>query len=90
MDWASSGWIDGALRLTNGAKAIIHTKPFSTDVKNTGLAIEITMRVSNVMDREAAVVSCLDNGKGLHITTQEASFKTGQSVSYENEDGQTV
>jgi len=90
VDWASSGWIDGALRLTNGAKAVIHTKPFSTDVKNTGLTIEITMRVSNVMDREAAVVSCLDNGKGLHITTQEASFKTGQSVSYENEDGQTV
>ena len=90
VDWASSGWIDGAFRLTNGAKAVIHTKPFSTDVKNTGLTIEITMRVSNVMDREAAVVSCLDNGKGLHITTQEASFKTGQSVSYENEDGQTV
>ena len=90
VDWASSGWVDGALRLTNGAKAVIHTKPFSTDVKNTGLTIEITMRVSNVMDRNAAVVSCLDNGKGLHITTQEASFKTGQTVSYENEDGQTV
>lgn len=90
VDWASSGWVDGALRLTNGAKAVIHTKPFSTDVKNTGLTIEITIRVSNVMDRNAAVVSCLDNGKGLHITTQEASFKTGQTVSYENEDGQTV
>lgn len=90
VDWASSGWVDGALRLTNGAKAVIHTKPFSTDVKTTGLTVEITMRVSNVMDREAAVVSCLDNGKGLLITTQEASFRTGQSVSYENEDGETV
>ena len=29
VDWASSGWVDGALRLTNGAKAVIHTKPFS-------------------------------------------------------------
>ena len=90
VDWASSGWVDGALRLTNGAKAVIHTKPFSSDVKTTGLTVEITMRVSNVMDREAAVVSCLDNGKGLLITTQEASFRTGQSVSYENEDGETV
>ena len=90
VDWASSGWVDGALRLANGAKAVIHTKPFSTDVKTTGLTVEITMRVSNVMDREAAVVSCLDNGKGLLITTQEASFRTGQSVSYENEDGETV
>ncbi|MDE5626743.1 MAG: hypothetical protein K2I58_02165, partial [Candidatus Amulumruptor sp.] len=54
------------------------------------LTVELTMRVSNVMDRDAAVVSCLDNGKGLLITTQEASFRTGQSVTYENEDGQTV
>ncbi len=90
VDWASSGWVDGALRLSNGAKAIIHAKPFSTDVKSTGLTVEITMRVSNVMDREASVVSCLDSGKGLLITTQEASFRTGQSVTYENEDGQTV
>lgn len=90
VDWASSGWVDGALRLVNGAKAIIHTKPFSTDVKSTGLTVEITMRVSNVMDRDAAVVSCLDDGKGILITTQEASFRTGQSVTYENEDGQTV
>ena len=90
VDWASSGWVNGALRLANGAKAVIHSKPFSTDVKNTGLTIEITMRVSNVTDRDAAVVSCLDKGKGLLITTQEASFKTGQTVSYENEDGDTV
>ena len=90
VDWASSGWVNGALRLANGAKATIHTKPFATDVKSSGLTVELTMRVSNVMDRDAAVVSCLDNGKGLLITTQEASFRTGQSVTYENEDGQTV
>lgn len=90
VDWASSGWLNGALRLTNGAKATIHAKPLSTDVKSTGLTVEITMRVSNVMDRDAAVVSCLDKGKGILITTQEASFRTGQSVSYENEDGETV
>ena len=90
VDWASSGWVDGALRLINGAKAIIHTKPFSTDVKASGITVEITMRVSNVMDRDAAVLSCLDNGKGLLITTQEVSFRTGQNVSYENEDGETV
>lgn len=90
VDWASSGWIDGALKLTNGAKATIHTKPFATDVKSTGLTIELTIRVSNVADRSAAVVSCLDNGKGLLVTTQEASFRTGQTVTYENEDGETV
>lgn len=90
VDWTSSGWIDGALKLTNGAKAIIHAKPFAADVKSTGLTIELTIRVNNVADRSAAVVSCLDNGKGLLVTTQEASFRTGQTVTYENEDGETV
>lgn len=90
VDWASSGWTGEALKLSNGAKAIIHTKPFATDVKSTGLTIELTMRISDVSDRNAAVVSCLDNGKGLLITTSEASFRTGQTITYENEDGKSV
>lgn len=90
VDWGSSGWIDGALKLTNGARATIGYKPFSTDVKAVGLTIEMTMRVSNIMDRTAPVVSCLDKGKGLLITTSEASFRTGQTVTYTNEDDQQV
>lgn len=90
VDWSSNGWVNGALKLTNGAKAIIGYKPFATDVKSTGLTLELTMRVTNVMSRNAAVVSCIDSGKGLLITTDEASFKTGEEVIYENEDGETV
>lgn len=90
VDWGSSGWINGALKLINGARATVDFRPFSRDVKSTGLTVEITMRVSNVMDRSASVVSCIDKGKGLLITTQEASFKTGESVTYENEEGDTV
>ena len=90
VDWRSSGWIDGTLKLTNGAKATVMYRPFDRDVKSTGIAIEMALRVSNVMDRDAAVVSCIDQGKGLLITTQEASFKTGQSVTYTNEDGEQV
>ena len=90
VDWGSSGWIDGALKLTNGALATIGYRPFATDVKSGGLTIEMTIRVSNIMDRTASVVSCLDKGKGLLITTSEASFRTGQTVTYTNEDDEQV
>lgn len=90
MDWSSNGWVDNTLKLTNGAKAVIGYKPFATDVKSSGLTLELTMRVTGVMSRNAAVVSCIDGGKGLLITTDEASFKTGETVTYENEDGETV
>lgn len=90
FDWESSGWIDGALKLTNGARATIGYKPFATDVKSRGLTLEFTMRVSNVTDKSAPVVSCIHNGKGLLVTTSEASFRTGQTVTYTNEDDQQV
>ena len=90
VDWSSSGWTGNALKLVNGAKATIGYKPFATDVKSAGLTIEITMKVSNVTDRSAAVVSCIDNGKGLLVTTQEAGFRTGQTVTYTNEEDEQV
>lgn len=90
VDWSSSGWTGNALKLVNGAKATIGYKPFATDVKSTGLTIEITMKVSNVTDRSAAVVSCINSGKGLLVTTQEAGFRTGQTVTYTNEDDEQV
>ena len=90
VDWGSSGWIDGVLKLTNGARASIGYRPFATDVKSGGLTIEMTIRVSNIMDRTASVVSCLDKGKGLLITTSEASFRTGQTITYTNEDDEQV
>ena len=90
VDWSSSGWTGDALRLVNGAKATIGYKPFATDVKSTGLTIEITMKVTGITDRSAAVVSCISGGKGLLITTQEAGFRTGQTVTYTNEDDELV
>lgn len=90
FDWSSNGWTGESLKLTNGAKAVIDFQPFKTDIKATGLTIEITMKVSNIMSRSANVVKCIDNGKGLLITAEEASFKTGQSVTYTNEDDEQV
>ena len=90
FDWSSNGWTGESLKLTNGAKAVIGYQPFKTDIKSTGVTIEMTLKVSNVMSRSANVVKCLDSGKGLLITADEASFKTGQSVTYTNEDDEQV
>lgn len=90
FDWSSNGWMGESLKLTNGAKAVIDFQPFKNDIKATGLTIEITMKVSNIMSRSANVVKCIDGGKGLLITAEEASFKTGQSVTYTNEDDEQV
>ena len=90
FDWSSNGWTGESLKLTNGAKAVIGYQPFKTDIKSTGITIEMTLKVSNIMSRSANVVKCLDSGKGLLITAGEASFKTGQSVTYTNEDDEQV
>lgn len=90
FDWSSNGWTGNSLKLSNGAKATINYKPFEKDIKSTGLTIEMTIKTSNINDRNAHVVSCIDNNKGLLITAENASFKTGQTVEYTNEDGEIV
>ena len=88
FDWSSNGWTGNSLLLTNGAKAVIGYDLFATDAGATGETIEVEFRVTNVLDREAEVISCMDNGKGLSITTEEASIKTGVTLHYTNEDGE--
>lgn len=90
FDWSSNGWTGTSLKLSNGAKATINYKPFEKDIKSTGMTIEMTIKVSNINNRNAHVVSCIDNNKGLLFTAENASFKTGQTVEYTNEDGEIV
>ena len=90
VNWSSNGWTGDALKLTNGAKATILYQPFKSDIKSTGLTIEITMKVDNISDQAATVISCLNNNKGLLFTASEAAFKTGQSVTYTNEEDEQV
>jgi hypothetical protein len=88
FDWASNGWTGSSLKLTNGAKAVIDYNLFKTDAGITGMTIEMEFKVTNVLDRDAEVISCMDNGKGLSITTEDASIKTGTILHYTNEDGE--
>ena len=90
MDWKSSGWTGDALRLRNGAKAIIDYKPFVTDIAKDGCTIELEFTISNVLDRNANVITCLNETKGFQITAEEASMYTGSTKEVEDDDGNSV
>ena len=99
FDWKTNGWVsdaDGdALKLSNGAKAVIEMQPYATDVKTSGHTIEVELKVSNVSEREGLLLSCietLENGaeRGFKITGQTLAYFTGSSteeVDTENLDG---
>lgn len=90
VDWKSSGWTGDALRLRNGAKAVIEYKPFETDVAKDGCTIEMEFTISNVVDRNANVITCLNGTKGFQITAEEASMYTGSTKEVEDDEGNKV
>ena len=90
VDWKTSGWFDGVLRLMNGAKITICDTPLKDDVSGTGATFEFEFRLSNVMDRDSAVISCMDGAKGFKITAEEAAMYTGSTKTVTTEDGGTL
>ncbi len=90
VDWQTSGWTGESLKLMNGASATIDFKPFTQDAATAGRTIEVEMKVSNITDKEAAVVSCMDGTKGFQITADKAMMYTGSVKEVEDEDGNTI
>ena len=89
FDWTTNGWMsdeDGeALKLTNGAKAIIGFQPFASDAKVTGMTVEMELKVSNVSERNGVLISCMEQlaggaERGFKVTGQSAAFYTGGST----------
>ena len=87
VDWQTSGWTGDSLKLMNGAKAVIDLKPFTTDAATNGLTVEVELKVNNITDREAGVVSCMDGTKGFNITAEKAMMYTGSTKEVEDDDG---
>ena len=95
VDFRTNGWNTDqqgvtALLLTNGAKSVHNIMPFVLDssdndysIQNSGMTFEMELKISQVMQRGATVVSCLwDNGgqgypMGIKITTEEAGLYFG-------------
>ncbi len=89
FDWKSSGWIDNALVLKNGARIDVSSKIFdeAQDPAASGKTIEMEFKISNVLDYDADIISCIYGGKGFRVKGNKASMLTGSSVTYTDEDG---
>ena len=86
VDWSTSGWDGTALRLRDGARATVGYMPFATDVKQTGCTVEVEIMVRSVTDRTAALVSCMQGGKGITVTAESAALYSGSTVDREDEE----
>lgn len=101
VDFRTNGWNTDAqgvisMLLTNGALARHDIFPFVLDtqdndysIENQGMTLEMELKVSQVMERGATIVSCLwDNGgqgypMGIKVTTEEAGLYFGGVESIE-------
>ena len=83
--WASKdGWLpddDGVttLRFLPGDSMFIPFYPFATDARIGGFTIEAELATKDVRDYKSLVMSCLDNGRGFHIASQEAGINSEQA-----------
>lgn len=110
VDFRTNGWNTDAqgvtaMLLTNGARSVHEIYPFVLDetdndysIQNQGMTFLMDIKVSQVMERGATIVSCLwDNGgegypMGIKVTTEEAglyfggveSIKTAEKVTDAN------
>lgn len=95
VDYRTNGWNTDAqgvtaMLLTNGARSVHEIYPFVLDetdndysIQNQGMTFLMDIKVSQVMERGATIVSCLwDNGgegypMGIKVTTEEAGLYFG-------------
>lgn len=91
--FGGDGWLNGALRLSNAARAEVNFKPMLRPTSNpTGaFTFIVHFKVSNVSDTTANVISCVDtDGTGFTITAQEAKLVSngGSEVSTKFAEGE--
>ncbi len=79
FNWGGDGWVGNALRHTSNARSVVKYKPLEqpTQSANNAFAFLIKYKVSEVVDDNAAIISCVDdNGTGFVITPTEARMVT--------------
>ena len=83
--WAGAdGWLDDddgttILRFLPGDTMSIPFYPFASDARDTGLTVEVEMATRDVRDYESVVISCMSDGTGFRIASQEANLTSEQS-----------
>lgn len=68
------------LRVSGDARVDIPLKVFEKDLRVNGKTIEFEFSTRNVVDYDAVIISCWDNGKGIQITAQKALFVSTQTA----------
>lgn len=79
FNYVTNGWINNALKISNGASVTIPFKPFQNDFRTNGKTIEIEFSTSNIVNYNSVVASCMSGNRGFSITAQSATFKSEQS-----------
>ena len=96
LNWQSNGWVNNALLLQNGAKAVINFPLFQTvnnyPVTRDGCTFEILFKCNNATLEEHDIISCHwtnNDGRktGLNITTSYVGVDTGEVTEYKDDDG---
>lgn len=81
---SSDGWQldeDGVtvMRVGGDARLVIPMKLFEKDLRTTGKTIEIEFATRDVRNYSATLISCMDKGRGLEVTSQEAEMASALS-----------
>lgn len=96
LNWQSNGWVNNALLLQNGAKAIINFPLFQTvnnyPVTRNGCTFEILFKCNNAALEEHDIISCHwtnNDGRktGLNVTTSYVGVDTGEVTEYKDDGG---
>lgn len=84
FNYVSNGWVlddedSTVLRISGAARLTIPYKPFTNNFLQTGKTIEIDFATRNVLNYDATILSCMDEGRGILLTAQKAILKSEQS-----------
>ena len=87
-----SGWTDGRLMISEGARVEVGYAPLASDATATGKTIELEFSAENVGDDDAVVCSLRNGDTGLLVTASEVSMTSaaGAKVSARYKAGETV
>ena len=84
FNFVSDGWVQDAdgntvLRTTGDARVTVPYKMFGSDFRSTGKTIEIEFATREIMDYDSVIMTCMQGGKGIEITSRGASLSSEQS-----------
>ena len=86
INYASNGWIDGALKLSGGGYAIIDLAPLRENAEY-GLTVDIKFKTRDVGQQTACVMDMRGsdvNSKGFAIDTQRVYLNSAASKAYDD------